>query len=179
MVQGSACRDGGDTWPGWGAASAALVLAALPGTVWAATGAAAKDAGALAAVLGLGIGILLLVLVVGLLIEAVFIWMAAGLVGLPRSGLGVAFKAAFFTWILTIVFGFVSGFLAVALTPPGASALSLLGSVLCGTLAIKAAYEAGLLKAFLTYVVSGILTVIVMVGLLIALVVAFGAVAAH
>jgi hypothetical protein len=120
------------------------------------------------------LGILLLLFVVALVVEAIFIWIASAMVGMPRSGFGVAFKAAFFAWILGIVFGVLAGFLSVALTPFGAQALGLLFTVLGGTLAIQTSYGSGFWAALITFIVAWILTVVVLVGMVFVLIAVLG-----
>ena len=158
-------------------AAPALALAAVPSAAYAAQASRAETAGAVAVLLGLGLGVLLLVFVLVFAVQAIFIWMAAGLVGLPRLGFGTAFRAAVYAWLLSIVFSalitILSGFL-----PEAAVAGGYVLSLLSGTLGIKSAYRSDFMSALLAWFVSGLLAVIVVLGAVFALLMAVGAGAA-
>jgi hypothetical protein len=158
-------------------AALSLAFAAVPGAAYAAQASDAKTVGAVAAILGLGFGIVILLFVILFAVQAIFIWMAAGLVGLPQLGFGTAFRAAVYAWLLSIVFTALittlSGFL-----PGEALGGGILLSVLSGTLGIKSAYRSDFMSALLAWFVSGVLAVIVVLGVVFALLMVSGAAAA-
>jgi len=116
-------------------------------------------------------GVLILLMVVLLLVQAVFIHVAAGITGLRGARFGTAFKAALFTWVLQLALPCVFGFLLGASGQAGLAqgGMASVVSLLAGTLAVKVAYDEGLLKSLITYLLALVLTVVVLVGLVFAL----------
>jgi len=116
---------------------------------------------------GAALGVILVLAVVALLIQAVFIHMAAGLVGLRNAGFGRAFKAAFIAWLLHLGLACTAGMVlgAVAHGTLIQNAVGTLVGVAAGTLGVKISYDEGLLKSFIAYILAFVLTVIVIFAL--------------
>lgn len=124
--------------------------------------------GLLSALLAFGLAVFVLALLAYLLFHALFIRIAAGLLGLGGT-FGTAFKAAFLGWVFLILFGLAAALTAPFLTPLGASALQVAASFLAGTLAIQSCYRSGFFAALACYLLSIVLTVVLVAGLVVAL----------
>ena len=150
--------------PGIWALACMLALGPLATAVAAPAGASATGSGAVAGDILLVLAVAFGMLVLAFLINAVFIHLAAGMVGL-RGTFGTAFKASVLTFLLAIVLGILGAVLSLFLSPAGSGVLNMVLWVLGGTWAIQSAYSAGFGKALLTFFISLVVTIAIMAAL--------------
>lgn len=140
-----------------------LVALLAPCHAWAAPVSAGDVAAA-----GIGLAMILAIIagvfLIGFFIQAIFIHIAASIMGL-RGTFGAAFKASIIAWVLGIFFGVLATVLSSFVTPVVAGGLNSLVLLLAGTLAIKSAYETGFISALVTYFLSMAVTVAILVAL--------------
>ncbi|MBI3828337.1 MAG: hypothetical protein HY291_02400 [Planctomycetes bacterium] len=140
-----------------------VVALFVPCNAWAAPVSAGD-----AATAGLGLAMILAIVLgaflIGFFIQAIFIHIAASLMGL-RGTFGAAFKASIIAWVLGLLFGVLGTVLSNFVTPTLAGGLNTAAWLLAGTLAIKSAYETGFISALVTYFLSLVVTIAILVAL--------------
>jgi len=147
--------------------------------VWAAESKKSGDGEAWEGLAILGDSVALIILlfvalfIIGLLFEAIFIWLASKILNF-RGTFGTAFKASFLCWIFQIFFGLVAFAVSAFVSQSVGTLIGLIAWLLAGTYAINGAYHEGFFKSMVAYVLSVILTIIILVGLFFALVAALG-----
>jgi hypothetical protein len=108
-----------------------------------------------------GFGMIMLIIALAVCFNALFIFMAARIVGLNGT-FGTAITAVIWNFVLTIAFGILMVFLGPKLQ--GVHGMQWGMTLGTATLAIKIAYSGEFLKSFLTAVLSWILTIAVVLS---------------
>lgn len=148
-------------WEDRSHASAACLLAACvalsPGTAWASFNTGQRY-GLEAILIAIAVAV-----VIGFLLDVLFIHIASGLVGMPNRSFGRAFRAAILSVILGLVVWWGGSLLLVmagvdSLLLRIAAGLAM--AILPSTLAIQSSYKATFLASLFTFLASVILAVI-------------------
>lgn len=139
------------------------ILTWIPAEVIAAESSTGSAAGLGAGLAVLG-AILLGAVLLGFILQAIFIHIAASLMSLQGT-FGTAFKASILAWLLGIALGIVGGLLSPIFSPALAGVTNLAVWLLAGSLAIKSAYRSGFGAALLTFILSSVLTIVILAAL--------------